>query len=59
MKLLTPQQAAKFLRKSPATLYCYASRNKIPSVKVLGSLRFLREDLERMIIVRPKKDGAA
>jgi len=59
MKLLTPRQAAKFLRKSPATLYCYASRNKIPSVKVLGSLRFRREDLEELITVRPKKDGPA
>jgi len=59
MKLLTAQEAADLLRWSRWTIYSHASRRKIPSVKILGSLRFRREDLERLVTVRPKKDGAA
>ena len=48
--LFTVQEAADFLRWSVPTLYSYASRRKIPFIK-LGqkSLRFRRSDLEKLI----------
>lgn len=56
-ELLTPQEAAEFFRWSAATVYSYASRRKIPSVKVLGSLRFRREELERLVTARRRKEA--
>jgi len=47
--ILTPSEAAAFLRLSPASIYSLASRRRIPSVKVLGALRFLRRDLEELV----------
>ena len=47
--ILTPSEAAAFLRLSPASIYSLASRRRIPSVKVLGALRFLRRDLEDLV----------
>jgi len=48
--LFTVQEAADFLRWSVPTLYSYASRRKIPFIK-LGqkSLRFRLSDLEKLI----------
>ncbi len=47
--LLTPREASDFLRWSLPTLYTYASRRKIPSVKIGRSLRFRRTDLEKLV----------
>jgi len=47
--LLTPREASDFLRWSLPTLYTYASRRKIPSVKIGRSLRFRRADLEKLV----------
>jgi len=46
--LLTPLEAAQFLRWKLSTIYTAASRRKIPSVKIGKSLRFRRSDLEKM-----------
>ena len=48
-ELLTPRETAIFLRWSLATVYSYASRRRLPSVKVGRSLRFRRTDLERLV----------
>ncbi len=47
--LMTPREAAEFLRWSVSTLYTYASRRRLPSVKVGRSLRFRRSDLEKLV----------
>jgi len=48
--LLTVQEAADFLRWAVPTLYSYASRRKIPFIKLgYKSLRFRRSDLEKLI----------
>ncbi len=48
-ELLTPQEAADFLRWSLPTIYTYASRRKLPYIKLGRSLRFRRTDLEKLI----------
>jgi excisionase family DNA binding protein len=48
-ELLTPQEAADFLRWSLPTIYTYAARRKLPTVKLGRSLRFRRADLERLV----------
>jgi len=57
--LLTPKEAAQFLRWSPATLYTYNCLGKIQSIKVGRSLRFRRKDLERLLQVRPAHERQA
>ncbi len=47
--LLTPQEAAALLRWSLPTIYTYASRRKLPTIKLGRSLRFRRSDLERLV----------
>ena len=48
-ELLTRLEAAAFLRLSPASIYGLVSRRRLPSVKISGSLRFLRSDPEDLI----------
>ena len=38
--LLDPKQVAQMLGIKPSTVYSWASRRKVPSVKVGASLRF-------------------
>ncbi len=47
--LLTPAEAAQYLRWTLSTIYTAASRRKLPSVKVGGSLRFKRGELEKIV----------
>ncbi len=54
-ELLTAVEVAQMLKLSPRTVREWAWRQKIPSVKVLGALRFRREDIEALIEVREKK----
>ena len=49
MTLMTPREAADFLRWSVSTVYTYASKRRLPSFKVGRSLRFRRSDLERLV----------
>jgi len=44
--LLTPAEAANILRVKLNTLYTWAYRRQIPSLKVGKLLRFRRQDLE-------------
>jgi excisionase family DNA binding protein len=52
-RLLTPYEAAEFLRVKRSTLYTWAYRRVIPSVKVGGALRFSPSALDRWVNRRP------
>ena len=47
--LLTPPETAHFLRWTISSVYTAAARRRLPSVKVGGSLRFRRSDLEALV----------
>ncbi len=44
--LLTVRDVAAWLRVHPKTVYGWASRQAIPTLKIQGALRFRREDLQ-------------
>lgn len=46
--LLTRREAAAFLRMSPNTLDRYAGMGRIKRVRLGGSVRYSREELERI-----------
>jgi len=48
-KLLTPQETAKYLSSTKGTIYFWVNKNKIPYVKVNGTLRFDIDDLNAWI----------
>ena len=52
-RFLTAEQAAKITGLHPSTLRKLAWQRRIRSFKVLGTLRFKREDLEELIVERP------
>ncbi len=47
--LLTPRQAAEILGIKLSTLYKYSMSGKIPTVKILGNLRFRADALQEFI----------
>jgi excisionase family DNA binding protein len=47
--LLTVTELASLLHIKPSTLYAWASRGKIPSVKIHGLVRFRQDTIERWI----------
>jgi len=51
--LLSAAEAGVLVGLHPATLRKLASQRKIRTFKVLGALRFKREDLEGLIVERP------
>jgi len=48
-RLVSVEDAAKYLGVQKSTIYSWASRRKIPSVKMGRLLLFDQEDLDRMI----------
>ncbi len=48
-RLISVEDAAKYLGVQKSTMYSWAWRRKIPSVKMGRRLLFDREDLEKMI----------
>ena len=56
--LLSADEAAVLVGLHPATLRKLASKREIRSFKVLGALRFEREDLEGLIVERPAQPKA-
>ena len=48
-RLISVEEAAKYLGVQKSTIYSWAWRRKIPSVKMGRRLLFDREDLDRMI----------
>jgi excisionase family DNA binding protein len=45
-QLLTTNQVAEFLNCKPSTVYAWAKRGEIPSIKLNGLLRFDSTDIE-------------
>lgn len=52
--LLTPKEAARFLRKAVCTIYRYVDEGKLPYRKIGNELRFLREEIERLADAKEK-----
>jgi len=52
-KLMTAKEAAELTGLHAATIRKMAWQRRIRSYKVLGALRFKREDLEALIVERP------
>jgi excisionase family DNA binding protein len=50
-RLISVEEAAKYLGVQKSTIYSWAWRRKIPSVKMGRRLLFDQEDLDRMIEV--------
>ena len=48
-RLISVEETAKYLGVQMSTIYSWAWRRKIPSVKIGRRLLFDREDLDRMI----------
>ncbi len=53
--LLTPQEAAEILGIKLSTLYKYSMSGKIPTVKILGNLRFRTDALQEFIDANSKQ----
>jgi excisionase family DNA binding protein len=49
LEFLTVGDLAPWLRLKRSTLYAWAATGKIPSVKLNGTIRFIRADIERWI----------
>ncbi|MBI3604087.1 MAG: helix-turn-helix domain-containing protein, partial [Nitrospirae bacterium] len=50
LQLLTVADVAQILRVKPKTVYAWVGQRKIRYVKVHGALRFLRRDLEALMM---------
>lgn len=48
-ELLTPAEMARWLRIRPSTVYSWAATGKIPSVRLNGTVRFVRTDIQRWL----------
>lgn len=48
-ELLTPAEMARWLRVRPSTVYSWAATGKIPSVRLNGTVRFVRTDIQRWL----------
>ncbi len=59
MKMLTIEEAAKFLRIDVQTAYRYAREAKIPAIRVGRNWRVLQETLEAWLREKAGKDRGA
>jgi len=55
-RLISVEDAAKYLGVQKSTMYSWAWRRKIPSVKMGRRLLFDQEDLDRMIEAGKRKE---
>jgi excisionase family DNA binding protein len=46
---MTLKETAEYLKVKPRTVYNLTSKRKIPSVKMPGGLRFIKEDIDAEI----------
>ena len=53
-ELLIAVEVARWLRVRPGTIYSWAATGKIPSVKMNGTVRFIRADIQRWLHDRSK-----
>jgi excisionase family DNA binding protein len=55
--LITVKEVADYLKLKEQTVYLLARQNKIPSLKVGGSLRFKRSQIDAWLATTPKASG--
>ncbi len=55
-RLISVEEAAKYLGVQKSTIYSWAWRRKIPSVKMGRRLLFDQEDLDRMIAAGKRQE---
>ena len=53
--LITVKEVADYLKLKEQTVYLLARQNKIPSLKVGGSLRFKKSQIDAWLAFRPKR----
>jgi excisionase family DNA binding protein len=53
--LITVKEVAEYLKLKEQTVYLLARQNKIPSLKVGGSLRFRKSQIDGWLLAEPKK----
>ncbi len=56
--LVTVKEVADYLRLKEQTVYLLARQNKIPSLKIGGSLRFKRSQIDAWLLAEPKKESS-
>ncbi|MCI0420968.1 MAG: response regulator [Acidobacteria bacterium] len=55
--LITVKEVADYLKLKEQTVYLLARQNKIPSLKVGGSLRFKKSQMDNWLATTPKTSG--
>ena len=56
--LITVKEVAEYLKLKEQTVYLLARQNKIPSLKVGGSLRFKKSQIDGWLLAEPNKDSS-
>jgi len=56
--LITVKEVSDYLKLKGQTVYLLARQKKIPSVKVGGSLRFKKSQIDAWLLAKPKKNSA-
>lgn len=56
--LITVKEVAEYLKLKEQTVYLLARQNKIPSLKVGGSLRFKKSQIDGWLLAEPKKTSS-
>ncbi len=56
--LITVKEVAEYLKLKEQTVYLLARQNKIPSLKVGGSLRFKKSQIDGWLLEEPKKKSS-
>lgn len=56
--LITVKEVAEYLKLKEQTVYLLARQNKIPSLKVGGSLRFKKSQIEGWLLAEPHRSSA-
>lgn len=56
--LITVKEVAEYLKLKEQTVYLLARQNKIPSLKVGGSLRFKKSQIDGWLLAEPNKSSS-
>lgn len=56
--LITVKEVSDYLKLKDQTVYLLARQKKIPSLKIGGSLRFKKSQIDAWLLAKPKKDSA-
>ena len=56
--LITVKEVSDYLKLKDQTVYLLARQKKIPSLKIGGSLRFKKSQIDAWLLAKPKKNSA-